>query len=77
MLMFWHHVRPIYLVYFYWLVFNGRTNELKNPEKLVIFDATLRLSLEGYSMKALIHYYGDRFIFIMHIIRVACCGNEP
>ena len=28
-------------------------------------------------MKAIIHYYGGRFIFVVCIIRVASGGNEP
>ena len=65
--MFWHHVRPNYLLYFGWSVIYI-TDELMNKndtEKLVIFVA------------ALIYYYGGRFICVVRIIRVASSENEP
>ena len=38
----------------------------------------IRLSLdECESVKALIHYYGGRFIFVVRIIRIASSGNVP
>ena len=46
-----------------------------NTEKLVIFVAALRLSLDGCSVKALTHYCGGRLI--LRMIRVAYGGNAP
>ena len=48
-----------------------------DTEKLIIFAAALRLSFVASTVKALIHYYGGRFIFVVRIIRVACSGNAP
>ena len=55
-------------------------DELMNKndsEKLLIFAAALRLSCVACSVKALINYYGGRFIFVVRIIRVASSGNAP
>ena len=50
-----------------------------DTEKRVIFAAALRLSfvVDACSVKALIHYYGGRFIFVARINRVASNGNAP
>ena len=48
-----------------------------DTEKLVIFAAALRLSFDACSVKALIHYYGGRFIFVAQINRVTSNGNAP
>ena len=45
--------------------------------KLVIFASALRSSFDACSVKALIHYYGCRFIFVARINRVASNGNAP
>ena len=47
----------------------------KNDSEKLRF--TFFLSLDGFSVKALIHYYGGRFIFVVRIIRVASSGNAP
>ena len=39
-----------------------------DTEKLVIFSVVLRLSFDACSVKALIHYYGGRFIFVARIV---------
>ena len=48
-----------------------------DTDKLVIFAAPLRLSLDVCSVKTLIHYYGGHFIFVVRIIRVASSVNAP
>ena len=47
-----------------------------NTDKLVIFVAALRLSLDGCSVKVPNHYCGGRFIFVLRMIRVASGHNE-
>ena len=38
---------------------------------------TTRQAIDACSVKALLHYYGGRFIFVARINHVASNGNEP
>ena len=53
------------------------TDELMNNNTTEKLTAALRLSFAACSVKALIHYYGGRFIFVVRIIRVIFSGNAP